>query len=139
MRTKGVVEAAVLFLAGLIAVVDGLRLIVYKSPYSVEDITGPGRYLIVVGVALCVTGLAYFRRSRAATPGPAPSAEGAKGRLALMSGAFAVYLLLLNYAGYLLSTLAFFLLILCCSRFHVLRHLLAPSSSEHFHLIFYHQ
>src|SRR6266851_3914396 len=33
---------------------------------------------------------------------------------------------------------AFFLLILRCSRFHVLGHLLAPSSSEHFHLIFYH-
>jgi putative tricarboxylic transport membrane protein len=113
MRTKVVVEAAVLVLAGVIAVVDGLRLIVYKSSYSVEDITGPGRYLLVVGVALCTTGLAYFIRSRAEPSGSARSAEQvAKRRLALMSGAFAVYLLLMNPAGYLLSTLVFFLLIL---------------------------
>src|SRR6266851_4123021 len=34
---------------------------------------------------------------------------------------------------------AFFLFILRCSRFHMFGHLLAPSSSEHSHLLFYYQ
>src|SRR5688572_20677229 len=52
-------EGVALFTAGLVATADALRLIYFKNRNSVEDITGPGRYLIVVGVLMTIVGVTY--------------------------------------------------------------------------------
>lgn len=111
------IEGAVLLVAGLVAVADGLRLVIFKNPRSVEDITGPGRYLLVISVLMVVVGAAHLLASWRPRPKDAvaaliPAEDIAWRRLALTAGALVVYLVLLDLVGYFPSTLLFFVLIL---------------------------
>jgi hypothetical protein len=112
---RALIEGAVLLSCGLIGLVDGLRLIYFKNRASVEDFTGPGRYLFVVALLMAVLGAVYMMVARsepAAAPAePAKSRELTHSILATVA-VLGLYILLIDLIGYFWSTQVFFLLIL---------------------------
>ena len=80
---------------------------------------GPGYYSVGVGVLLLAIGLMYFLSQRKKLTGAvrasladAPaSADMSNRRMPGMVGVMIAYILMMDYAGYLLSTAVFFLLI----------------------------
>ena len=102
-------EVFVIAVLGILSVAEGVRL-VNKETLQTQDVLGPGYYSV---------GLGYFfsRRKKIAgvvkaTPAAAPAADAGYNRT--MFGMIAVmvaYILLMDVAGYLLSTAVFFLLI----------------------------
>ena len=112
---RATIEGIVLLASGLIGVADGLRLVVFKNPASVEDFTGPGRYLFVVSLLLAVVGafyLAVMRRVPEAAHESAVEDRSSDRTLVAIVAVLGLYILLIDFAGYFLATLIFFPLIL---------------------------
>lgn len=117
------IEGGILAFAGLVTVGDALRLIFYRNPRSIEDITGPGRYLLIVGALLVLAALAYAalqgrefavsaksaRDTRDAQEVEAPSDREGLSKLLWVFGALVVYAFLMPILGYPISTAVFFL------------------------------
>ena len=79
MGKKALIEGVVLLAAGLIGVVDGLRLVVYRNPKSIEDLTGPGRYLLAVSVLLVIVAVSVPVRATARAAGGRAGLDGGQG------------------------------------------------------------
>lgn len=109
------IEGLVLLASGLIGVADGLRLIVFKNRASVEDFTGPGRYLFVVSLLLALVGLLYLafaRRLPDIGDASAPQDSDSDRKLIAIVAVLGFYILLIGFVGYFWATQVFFLLIL---------------------------
>jgi putative tricarboxylic transport membrane protein len=115
------IEGGILAFAGLVTVGDALRLIFYRNPRSIEDITGPGRYLLIVGTLLVLAALAYAALQAREPVASAKSAQDTQdaqeapsdreglSKLLWVFGALVVYALLMPILGYLIATAVFFL------------------------------
>ena len=111
-------EVFVIAVLGILSVAEGVRL-VNKETLQTQDVLGPVYYSVGVGVFLLVVGLGYFFSQRKkiagvvkATPAAAPAADAGYNRTMFgMIAVMAAYILLMDVAGYLLSTAVFFLLI----------------------------
>ena len=111
-------ETSIVAILGILSVAEGIRL-VNRETLQTQDVLGPGYYSIGVGVFLLVAGLAYFFSQRKKligvvkeAPVDAPAANAGHNRT--MFGMVAVmiaYIVLMDVAGYLLSTAIFFLAI----------------------------
>lgn len=115
VRKKVWIEGIVLLAAGLIGVVDGLRLVVYRNPKSIEDLTGPGRYLLAVGVLLVIVAVCFLFAQWRAQPVAEPVSTADKASRTTFAYTVAVliaYAVLIDLVGYLISTSIFFVLIL---------------------------
>ncbi len=96
---------------GLAAMVEGLRLVVYKDPYVFYDPVGPGYYVLALSVGLLIVGavhlVVHYRKSGVVT-----YTAGSREMRPLFSSiiVLVLYLLLISFTGYLVATLFFFLL-----------------------------
>ena len=109
------IEGMILLGAGLIALVDGLRLIHKIDPDAIRDILGPGYYIFSLGLILMITGITYFfinykkiinMQKEVLDKGT----EKQKINLIVfyMVVVLIFYLIFINIAGYLVPTLIFF-------------------------------
>ena len=111
-------ETSIIAILGILSVAEGVRL-VNRETLQTQDVLGPGYYSIGVGVFLLLAGLAYFFSQRKKLIGgvketPVAALAENAGYNRTMFGMVAVmvaYIVLMDVAGYLLSTAIFFLLI----------------------------
>jgi len=109
-----VVEVALLVAVGLWSIVDGYRLTVEAREASGFDALGPDRFIMVLGAIFLLLGAFYVREARAEAAGArsiASSDENRAGanRFYLMALAFAAYIIIAPFGGYVLTTVLFFL------------------------------
>jgi putative tricarboxylic transport membrane protein len=115
MHRRGMIEGGALLAIGLIGVGDALRLILYRNPRSIEDLTGPGRYLLVISALMAVVGLLYLvSQVRQSPPAEATEARNKAARYRVIATVMvlAAYIALIDLIGYFWSTSIFFVLIL---------------------------
>jgi hypothetical protein len=60
IRMRTLIEGILITIFGLAALVEGVRLVIYKDPYVLYDPIGPGFYILALGAALMTAGIAHF-------------------------------------------------------------------------------
>ena len=111
-RRTVLIEGAVLIGISLVAIAEGLRLVIYKDPYTLYDPLGPGYYALTVGICLLAVSIVYII-AHYKSPPPiemVPVDTRMKVRLVSTVAACALYIILIPVVGYLLATIIFFLL-----------------------------
>jgi putative tricarboxylic transport membrane protein len=110
-------EVLVILAIGFLSVFDGIRLVRAKELQTL-DALGPGYYNVGVGALLIIIGVVYFLIERktvaehvAAEATAEPAGADYKKTMIAMLAAMAGYIVLIDYAGYLVSTTVFFLFI----------------------------
>jgi putative tricarboxylic transport membrane protein len=104
-----VLESAVLLAIALVCIGEGIRLITYKIPGAIYDQIGPGFYVLFLGIAMLITSLAHFifNRKEGSFPQKNPTEWLLKIKVIMTVGVCAMYVLLINFFGYLMATLVF--------------------------------
>lgn len=112
MKITHLIEGAVLLLLSLAGLAEGLRLVIYKDPYTVYDPLGPGLYIIAIGLGLMVLAIIHLIvQSRTAPVVQKVRADKTmRTRLISTVAACAVTIFLIHIIGYLPATVLFFLL-----------------------------
>jgi putative tricarboxylic transport membrane protein len=128
------IEGAVLLFVGAYIFVDGIRLMGLKGVGQM-DVFGPGRYSLMLGFLLIILGPAYvvlYCRERLV--------KKYESRMQIVKTIFVLclYLFLVNFIGYLLASMVFFLLMFRVSGFKSWPIILSLSVgiSILFHLLF---
>lgn len=114
-KTRVFIEGMIFTVIGLIGVYEGIRLARAKDLTVVQDPLGSDGYIITIGLALIIAGVLYIivNYKDDSDKGKVIVDEGEKSTLLKVVSIFvslAVSCLLINFIGYLLSTLIFFLL-----------------------------
>jgi len=107
------VELSILMVVGMLSIIEGIRLVIAEK-LQLYDVLGPGFYNIGMGSVLILVGVIYFisqRRSFSASPKKTASSSEYRMKMASMVGVLAAYILLLDFLGYFISSLLFFILI----------------------------
>jgi hypothetical protein len=112
MNKKVLIEVLSIVVLSLLTMAEGFRLIIFKDPYILYDPLGPGSYILVLSFGLLAVGIVYFITNYRKPPSAGRLAESEKVKIQLFSsiGVLALYILLLHFVGYLLSTPIFFFL-----------------------------
>ncbi len=112
MNLKVLIEGILVLVFGLVAMLEGLRLITHKDPYVLYDPLGPGVYILVLSLGLMAVSVVHFVVNHRKFPGKERVAASKKMRVQLFGsiGILALYILLLHFIGYLVATLTFFFL-----------------------------
>jgi len=112
MNLKILIEGILVLVFGLVAMVEGLRLILYRDPYVLYDPLGPGIYILVLSLGLLAVGIVHFIANYRKPSGAGKVAASKKMRVQLFSsiGILALYILLVHFIGYAVATLTFFFL-----------------------------
>jgi hypothetical protein len=105
-------EGILLIIISLVAMAEGLRLIIYKDPYTLYDPLGPGYYALTVGTCLLGVGIVYIIAHSKNPPPIEMVPVDKKMKIRLMSTVVAcgTYIILITLVGYLLATIVFFFL-----------------------------
>jgi hypothetical protein len=112
MKNTVLIEGILLLMIGLTGMAEGLRLFIYRDPYTLYDPLGPGLYAIFISIGLITLGvvhlLAHYRRPPVMEMVPVDK----KMKIRLMSTIVAcvIYIFLISIVGYLLATILFFFL-----------------------------
>lgn len=118
INRKALIESTLVIALGFVAMVEGLRLIIYKDPYVLYDPIGPGYYILALSVGLLIVGVVHFgancRRGRVIEHGTATSRE-MKTQLFCSIIILPIYFFLITFVGYPAATAVFFLLQLWAS------------------------
>ena len=107
------VELSILMVVGMLSIIEGIRLVIAEK-LQLYDVLGPGFYNIGMGSVLILVGVIYFisqRRSFSASPKKTASSSEYRMKMASMVSVLAAYILLLDFLGYFISSLLFFILI----------------------------
>lgn len=111
MNKKVFTEGMVIFIVGVVTFIEGVRLTIMEK-IQLYDVFGPGNYTIGIGSCLVILSIIYIlSHCRDMTEQAEILDRELKNRLLSMIGLLAIYAILMNLVGYLLSTLLFFLLI----------------------------
>jgi putative tricarboxylic transport membrane protein len=113
MARTVLIEGLLLLVIGLVSMVEGLRLIIYKNPEILYDVLGPGFYVLGISILLMVTGIVYLFINYRKVPSMGKALETNKKmriRMMNMIVVFAIYIFLIDIIGYLVATIIFFLL-----------------------------
>ena len=112
VNRKTLIETMIMAAFGLVTMVEALRLIIYKDPYVLYDPIGPGFYVLALSVGVLSVGVVHFAANYRKGSIVADAAARGRGMRQLFSSiiVLALYLLLINFVGYLIATLLFFLL-----------------------------
>ena len=120
MKTKVFIEGIIFALLGFIGLYEGIRLMRARDLTVVQDPLGSDGYIIMIGLALIIAGVTHIIANYKKTDTDKGKVivgeivgEEEKGTLLMVVKIFAslaVTCLLINFIGYLLSTLIFFLL-----------------------------
>jgi hypothetical protein len=115
VNKKGLIEGGALLIAGLVGMGDGLRLVYFKNAHSVEDLTGPGRYLFLISLFLALNGAIYLwaqYRQSAVSGQVVEKSNDSRRKVATILLILAVYIFFVDKVGYLVSTSMFFVVLL---------------------------
>lgn len=106
------IEMIILLGVGALSIAEGIRLI-FGGKLQLYDVLGPGLYNTGMGAILILVGILYFflQRKKAQEAEGETTALEYKIKMVMMIAAMALYIVLMNLAGYLLSSLVFFILI----------------------------
>ena len=112
MNIRVLIEAILILVVGIGAVIEGLRVAWKMDPNLLYDTLGPAYYIIFIGGAVIVTGIVHFvvNQRREITPEDVPSV-GLKKRTVATIGAMGVYIFSLIIFGYGVATFIFSVLI----------------------------
>lgn len=104
-------EGILLVLIGLVAMVEGLRLVIHKEPNTLYDPLGPGYYAFAVSLCLLAVGVAYLVVHLRKPPEAEMSSVDRKMIVRLIStvATCGIYIILIGLIGYLPATIFFFL------------------------------
>jgi hypothetical protein len=105
-------EGILLTIISLVAMAEGLRLIIYKDPYTLYDPLGPGYYALTIGACLLGVSIVYIITHYKNPPQIEMVPVEKKMKIRLMSTVVAcgIYIILIAVVGYLLATIIFFFL-----------------------------
>jgi hypothetical protein len=108
MRKNELFEGIVLLVIGLVGIIEGVRLVIYKDPNTLYDPIGPGYYVAFSSLFLIVTAFSYIiiHRNAISLEKKLVTKEQ-RVRLFSSIGVIALYLFLIHTVGYLLSTILF--------------------------------
>jgi len=138
MHWSVLIEGMIPVILGLAGIAEGVRLITMER-IQLYDVLGPGWYSIGVGFALSVIGLVYliYQRKKGFDKAKTVDRELRK-KMLYMIGALTIYTILINTAGYVLSTIIFFLVIfrVVGYRSWLIIGLMSVGASLSFYLIF---
>lgn len=117
LTRKVLIEGAILALAGIAAMGEGYRMVAFKATRSAEDLTGPGRYLFLVGALLALAAASYLWTQYRSTEADDPEEEKVEDRVFRHKVlpiilAVAGYTLLIEYIGYFVGSVLFFVFML---------------------------
>ena len=112
MKRVQLVEGALLTLMSFVSLAEGMRLTVYRDPYTLFDPLGPGRYILVLALGLSAVTVAHFVRAWRDRAGDGAAATAAN-RVGLkqvfrMVAVLVAYIALIQFAGYVTATVLFF-------------------------------
>lgn len=112
MSIKVLIEGILVLIFGLVVMVEGLRLILYKDPYILYDPLGPGFYILALSLGLMTVGIIHFIGNYRKFPGMGKVAASKKMRIQLFSSiaVLVLYILFVDFVGYLVATFIFFFL-----------------------------
>ena len=111
MKRTVLFEALILWGIGIVSSIEALRLIYVKIPGVLYDKLGPGYFILMIGVALTVTGTChFFSGQQKGNSGNKAKTDGEAVILVVNTiVASAGYIFLINIFGYALSTFLFFI------------------------------
>jgi hypothetical protein len=109
MRVRILIEGILLGAIGLISVIEGVRLIIFKNPVISYDPVGPSFYVLLFGIALMFVGCLYIilNYRNPLSEKQIVVDKGLRIRLIGTVAACALYVLLINIFGYLVATFIF--------------------------------
>jgi hypothetical protein len=139
MKVSVFVEGMIFSASGFIGLYEGMRLAGTKELNAVQDPLGSDGYLMMIGLALIIAGATHILINYKKDPSKKKVmvSKEEKGTLRMAVKIFAsvvVYCLLINFIGYLYSSLIFFVLVLQIFAFKWYANLIL---SVVFSLIFY--
>jgi hypothetical protein len=111
MKRRVLIEAMLVLVMSIIAIIEGLRLHFFKDPLTLYDFVGPGLYVFALSIGLLITGSLYlFLNYR-----EGPKVEEVKidktlrRRMINIIVILAMYVFLMDIFGYFVSSAFFFL------------------------------
>lgn len=112
MRITILIEGVLLLALSLAGIAEGLRLVIYKDPYTLYDPMGPGLYIIALGIGLMALSVVHLVLHYRKPPAMEMVPVDRKMKIRMMSTVVVctIYVLLINLIGYLLATILFFFL-----------------------------
>jgi putative tricarboxylic transport membrane protein len=115
MRVNVFIEGILLCVIGIISIIDGVRLIIYKNPVISYDPVGPGFFVILCGSCLITVAVLYVIVNQRKPLSPKKMVANVADRemtIRLISAIVVcvAYIFLINIVGYLLATVVFLLL-----------------------------
>jgi hypothetical protein len=112
MRLTILIEGVLLLVVGLMAMAEGLRLVIYKDPRVLYDPLGPGLYAVAISIGLMTLGVVHLLAHYGKPPAMEMVPVDKKMKIRLMStvAACILYIFLISIVGYLLATILFFFL-----------------------------
>ena len=112
MARKALIEIILILAISVVTIIEGLRLTLYKDPSILYDPLGPGIYTLFLGIALLAVDIFYIAAHYRKGLIGKKTAEG-QGMNKKVPGIVVVcatYLILIEIVGYMLASLAFFLI-----------------------------
>jgi hypothetical protein len=107
---SALVQGALLLIISLVAIAEGLRLVINKEPNTLYDPLGPGWYAVAVGFGLMVVGVVFLiaNYGNPSAEEAAPVDKKLRTKLVSTIAACVIYVALIGIVGYLLATIFFF-------------------------------
>jgi hypothetical protein len=112
LRRTVLVEVGVFFSLGLLAIYEGIHLVIDRNPNVVYDMLGPGYYIVFIGILLTLLGISHLVINyKKALNSKSEAAHNAI-NIAVFGtvGALAIYILLLTNMGYISASFVFLML-----------------------------
>jgi hypothetical protein len=112
MRIAVFTEGALLLVVSLVGLAEGLRLVIYKDPYTLYDPLGPGFYIIAISIGILTIGIVHLLSHSKKLFALEEMPVDKKMRIKMMStvAACVIYIFLIRIIGYPLATILFFFL-----------------------------
>lgn len=115
MRQRIIVEGMIFSIIGLLGLYEGIRLARARDLSAVQDSLGPAGYIIMIGLALIIAGAIHiiinYKKDIDNKKVIVSKEEKITLRMVItIYVSLVVYCLLINFIGYLFSSLIFFLL-----------------------------
>jgi hypothetical protein len=109
MKMRVLIEGTLIIVFSLVAVVEGLRLILHRDPYILYDPLGPGFYILALSAGLMTLGVIHLIVNSRRLPcgEKVPVSKEMRRHLFSSIMVLAIYIFLIDLAGYLVATLIF--------------------------------
>ena len=112
MNRTAFLEGTLMVIIGILASLEGLRLVVYRDPMVVYDVLGPGYYILIVSIALMMTGLFHIiaNRQKKSPVEKLPPKSTFGTQVLITVAVCAIYIYLITIVGYVAASVIFFAL-----------------------------